>query len=260
MVKTRVLPTISIITPSYNQAAFIERTIKSVLAQEYPNLEYIIIDGGSTDGTLQILEKYKDRIRWISESDKGQSDAINKGLCMSSGDILGYLNSDDTLLPGALKAVGKFFMEHPEHIWVTGYAKIINECDKEISSYIRAYKNFLLRNYHPNMLLVINFIAQMSTFWRKAATLEIGEFSTAHHLVMDYDYWLRLQSICPPGVLQQDLSCFRVHPDAKGSQRFTEQFRLSYEVARPYMRNPLLRFASRCHNILVVLMYKLFAK
>lgn len=254
------LPRISIVTPSFNQARFIERTIQSVLSQEYPNLEYIIIDGGSTDGTLQILKKYSDRIRWISEPDKGQSDAINKGIRISTGDILGYLNSDDTLLPASLNAVSTFFMEHPEGYWVTGYAKIINERDEDISSLIRMYKNFLLRHYHPNMLLVINFVAQMSTFWRRAAMLEIGEFSTAHHLVMDYDYWLRLQRIGQPGILQQDLSCFRVHPGAKGSTRFTEQFRQSYEVSLPYMRNPFLRLASRWHNWLVVQVYRFFAK
>ena len=106
---------ISVVTPSYNQGKFIEQTILSVLNQHYPNLEYIVVDGGSTDETLQILHKYQDRLRWISEPDHGQSDAINKGLRMAHGQILTYLNSDDLLLPGALEHVNNYFHQHLKH-------------------------------------------------------------------------------------------------------------------------------------------------
>ncbi len=256
MAHSSALPKISIVTPSYNQAAFIERTIQSVLSQHYPNLEYIVIDGDSRDGTLQILESYKDQLRYISEPDKGQSDAINKGLRMTTGDIVAYLNSDDILQPESLMAVGTFFANHPDTQWVSGYSKIINENDEEISSYIRLYKNFLLRHYTTNMLLVINFISQMSTFWRRSAMERVGEFSVDQHLVMDYDYWLRLQVCGQPGIIRRDLSCFRVHAGAKSSLRFVEQFRQSYLVASRYIKQPWLRFASRLHNWLVVQVYR----
>ena len=118
---------ISIITPSYNQAQFIERTILSVLNQDYKDIEYIIMDGGSTDGTVEILKKYSDHIIWKSEKDNGQSDAINKGLKMATGDIVAYLNSDDTYQPGAFKEVATFFEKNPDKKWVYGKCLIINE-------------------------------------------------------------------------------------------------------------------------------------
>ena len=108
-------PKITVVTPSYNQGQFIEATIKSVIGQQYPNLEYIVCDGGSTDETVEILKKYADKITWwCSEKDKGQSDAINKGMHRATGDIVCWINSDDVLLPGTLLTVAKFFHDHPE--------------------------------------------------------------------------------------------------------------------------------------------------
>src|SRR5579862_9846502 len=121
------LPRITIITPSYNQADYIEQTIVSVLKQEYPNLEYIVMDGGSNDGTLDILKSYSDRLTWFSEKDHGQTHAINKGMRMASGVIVGFLNSDDILLPGALQHIGSFFVDHPEPKFVTGKCRVIDK-------------------------------------------------------------------------------------------------------------------------------------
>ena len=114
------LPRISVVTPSYNQGNFVEETIQSVLDQGYPNLEYIVMDGGSTDGTLDILRKYEKRLVWKSERDRGQSDALNKGFRMASGDIFSFINSDDVYEPGALHKVGRFFVDHPQASWLTG--------------------------------------------------------------------------------------------------------------------------------------------
>jgi glycosyltransferase involved in cell wall biosynthesis len=153
-------PKISIITPSFNQGAFIEETIQSVLSQEYPNLEYMIVDGGSTDDTLDILHKYQDQLTWISEPDRGQVDAINKGLKLASGEVLAYLNSDDLYLPGALRKVGAYFAEHPQAEWLTGYCRNVDGEGQPIRGLIRAYKNFWLSRPSYRVLLVLNYIAQ----------------------------------------------------------------------------------------------------
>ncbi len=119
-------PKISIITPSWNQGPFIERTIRSVLEQGYPNLEYIVMDGGSTDGTIDILRKYEGRLTWVSDKDKGQADAINKGITRSTGDIIAYLNSDDIYETGALRKAADHFSAHPDDRWLTGQCRIID--------------------------------------------------------------------------------------------------------------------------------------
>lgn len=250
------LLSISLVTPSFNQGKFIERTIQSVLSQRYPALDYVVVDGGSTDETLSILKKYNGQLRWVSEKDAGQSDAINKGFRMTHGEILGYLNSDDILLPGSLGQVAVFMQSHPTSAWVTGQARIINQADAPIGAWSARYKNFLLKHFHRNNLLVINFIAQMSTFWRRSALDQVGEFSTEHHLAMDYDFWLRLMELSEPGIIHQDLSCFRIHESAKGSQWYVRQFDESYKIALPYIHSSWLRIGSRLHNKFVTLMYR----
>jgi glycosyltransferase involved in cell wall biosynthesis len=233
------LPKISIITPSLNQFEFIERTIESVLSQDYPNLEYIVMDGGSTDGTVEILKKYGKKIVWRSEMDKGQGDAINKGLKLAKGEILAYLNSDDSYFPGALKSAAEFFIKNPQVMWVFGKCRIIDEKDKEIRASITAYKNFWLRRYHYKTLLVLNYISQPAVFWRRKAYREIGEFDSKEYWELDYDYWLRLGKKYSPGFIDQNLANFRVHEKAKtsiGIKHFLEEV----EVAKRYTKNPIL--------------------
>lgn len=213
------LPKISIVTPSFNQAKFIRATIDSVLSQHYPNLEYLVIDGGSTDGTVKILKNYGDRLKWISEPDQGQSDAINKGLRIAKGQILAYLNSDDVLALGALRAVGTYFAAHPDCDWVTGDCNVIGVDGQVLLSHswlIRGYKRLLLKLYSPFTLRVVdNMLPQPSTFWSRRAYEQIGEFNKKYHYVMDYDYWLRLSRYYRPHDLGVVLSGFRAQPDSK---------------------------------------------
>lgn len=230
---------ISIITPSYNQASFIERTILSVFNQNYPDLEYIIIDGGSTDGTLSILKKYSDRIIWKSEKDNGQSDAINKGLRMATGDIVAYLNSDDTYEPGALQKVTDFFQTNPDQKWVYGKCKIINKNDQKIRKLITFYKNLLLKKYSYSKLLSENFISQPATFWKKELLQEVGYFNEDEHFCMDYEYWLRIGQKYPAGVINEYLANFRYYANSKSGGVNKKQFQDELRIAKKFSQGKI---------------------
>ena len=208
-------PRISLITPSLNQGKFIEGTIQSVLSQNYPNLEYIVIDGGSSDNTLEVLERYSSQLKWISEKDDGQTSAINKGLHMANGEIMAYLNADDLLLPRTLFKVARVFMENPEVLWVTGLCRIIDENNREIRRLITAYKNLWLRFSHSSALLITDYISQPSTFWSAKALQEFGYPDESLHYAMDYEYWLRLYSKYPPVLIPEYLAAFKIHPHSK---------------------------------------------
>lgn len=216
MEKTPVnYPKISLVTPSLNQGHFIEETIQSVLSQNYPNLEYIVMDGGSTDSTIPILERYSNQLKWVSEKDTGQANAINKGLRMASGEILAYLNADDLLLPGTLSKVAQQFIEQRQTMWVTGKCRIIDEDNREIRKLITAYKNLWLYLSHPSVLLITDYISQPATFWRASITSEMGYLDESLHYVMDYEYWLRLYAKYPPTFIPEYLAAFRIHLQSK---------------------------------------------
>lgn len=210
-------PRISLITPSLNQGKFIEATIQSVLSQNYPNLEFIVMDGGSSDNTVDVLKRYSDQLKWASEKDKGQTDAINKGLRMANGEILAYLNADDVFLPGTLFKVAQIFMEYPETMWVTGQCRIVDEDNREIRRLITVYKNFWLRFGQRFMLLITDYISQPATFWRAKALEDFGYPDENLHYAMDYEYWLRLYSKYPPLFIPEYLAAFKVHPHSKTS-------------------------------------------
>jgi len=187
-----MFPKNSIIIPTLNQAKFIEETIHSVLDQNYPNLELIVLDGASTDGTLEILQKYDDPLTWISEPDKGQVDAINKGLRMVTGDVVGYLNSDDLYTATTLMTVSKYFSDHPEAKIETGKCINIDQNGVETRSLIKFYKNFWLTFGIDKCLMVLDYVSQPSTFWRTELIHSIGFFDGQFHNAMYSDYWLRV--------------------------------------------------------------------
>lgn len=243
---------ISIITPSYNQVQFIERTIKSVLQQAGDfELEYIIIDGGSTDGSVEIIQRYAaqdSRIQWVSEPDAGQSDAINKGLRRSTGEVVAYLNSDDLYLPGALAAVVAEFSAKPDCAWAYGQCQIINEQDQEIRSGITNYKRFFERRYSYGKLLAENFISQPATFWRRRMIEEVGYFTTENHYVMDYEYWLKLGLNAQPRYLAKPLAAFRFYFTSKSGAHFHEQFQQELQLAKQYAAKAKLHWPIWLHK------------
>lgn len=213
-------PRISIITPSYNQAAFLRRTLASIHEQGYPNLEHIVIDGGSTDDSAAVIESYADRLAyWVSERDRGQSDAINKGMARATGDILTWLNSDDVLLPGSLHTVGAIFAQLPSVRWLTGRPANIDAADHlrvfplptgRIRRWIRA------GHYHGRAW---GFIRQEGTFWRHDLWQQIGgALDESRHYSMDFDLWRRMAAHAELVTVDRPLAAYRSHAAQKTAQ------------------------------------------
>jgi glycosyltransferase involved in cell wall biosynthesis len=215
------LPTISIVTPSYQHAAFIETTITSVLGQDYPALEYLVADGGSTDGTIEILRKYRSRLNWFSEPDRGQTDAINKGFGRTSGEILGWLNSDDEYAPGALKTVGEFFAANPDVGLLYGDANFIDARGRTLAAcaHIEPFDRSRLLHY-------CDFIVQPAAFFRRSLFQAVGGLDDSLHWAMDYDLWLKASAAARCQFIPQVLANYRWLPTSKtgigGPQRLAE--------------------------------------
>jgi len=247
---------ISIITPSLNQAPFIERTIRSVLDQKVDfKVEYLVIDGGSKDGTIAILEHYEDKIRWVSEKDKGQSDAVRKGIAMSSGEIIGWLNSDDMYLPGTLQKVHDYFTAHPGCQWLYGRCRIIDENDREIRRWITFYKNVLMRRFSYKRLLVENFISQPSVFIRSSLFEKEGFTDPGLNYTMDYDLWLRLGRAATPGIINEYLACFRVHQQSKSRSGYRVQFCEEYRTHKKHHKGKILLFLHGLNILKIITIY-----
>lgn len=251
-----MLPTISVITPSYNQGQFIQQTVESVLGQNYPGLEYLIVDGLSTDTTLEVLQPYKTQLTVLSEADSGQTNAINKGLRLTTGDIVCWLNSDDYFLPGTLQTVGQFFAEHADQRWLTGDCLIVNEQSVPVQQTIRYYKRSLRQLPAFAYLGMTNAICQPATFWRRSVHDTVGYLDESLHYTMDYDWWLRLKTLQPPAVINEVLTAFRVHGQSKGSQ-FSQQFEEDYRVLQRHVRSTSVRAMHRLHNQLITAAYQL---
>ena len=198
----------SIITPSYNQGQFIDRTIQSVLSQNVPVLDYIIVDGKSSDNTLDIIRRYDGRVTWISEKDRGQADAVNKGILMSSGEIIGWLNSDDIYYPGVLLFVLSFFKKHPEIDVVYGDADLIDVEDMVIEPYAT-------KDWDYERLKEVCFICQPAVFFRRRIIEKAGVLDDRLQYCMDYEFWLRLGAITPFVKLPKRLAGSRMYPENK---------------------------------------------
>jgi glycosyltransferase involved in cell wall biosynthesis len=218
------LPLVSIVTPSLNQGRFIRDAVESVLSQEYPKLEYIVMDGGSTDDTLDILYSYGDRLTWRSAPDSGQAEAVNRGLRLAKGDIVGWLNSDDTYHRGAVKAAVEHLVANTEAAMVYGDAYYIDE--KNAVTGIYPTEDFDL-----NRLAAACIICQPTAFMRRAALETVGMLDPTLRYCMDYDLWIRLGSRFRIDRIARVLASSRRYPETKSWSQRDKLFQEIYAVA-----------------------------
>ena len=205
-------PLVSIITPSYNQGKYIRQTIESVLSQDYANIEYIIVDGGSTDNTLDVIHDYEGKLTYISEKDNGQSDAINKGFKMAQGDIVAWLNSDDVYEPGCVTRAVEEFEKNPKLGLVYGDGYIIDDAGEKIKvfEYTQEFDYWKLVNFW-------DYIMQPATFFRREELQKAGYLDVNLHYCMDWDLWIKLAAISEVKYIPELLACSREYGETKTS-------------------------------------------
>ena len=224
------LPSITVVTPSFNQGAFLERTIRSVLDQGYPHLEYFVLDGGSTDGSVEIIRRYEHAIDyWVSQPDGGQTAAINAGWQRATGEILAWLNSDDYYLPGALAAAGAAFLEHPDAALVYGPMRREDPDGRSLGTLGSPFDRRRLLYSHQ-------MIPQPSAFFRRAGVEAAGPLDESLHYSMDYDFLLRLTSLGPTVMIAQPLAVATIHAEAKTTRDRAEAAAETNRVRRRYAR------------------------
>lgn len=230
-------PAITIITPSYNQGPFLEQAILSVLNQKYPGLQYGVVDGGSTDESRKILERYRRQLDFvIIEPDRGQTQAINKGLRRARGEVVGWLCSDDMLAPGSLQTVGRYFAERPETTWLAGKCETVDSFGRSMTllspTPTQCLADALLRSRRKPFEL-----PQPSVFWRRGLLDELGLLDESLHYCMDFDFWCRLLAAGHrPALVDEVLAMYRMHGESKTCSQSLGFLREHLVVERRYGR------------------------
>ena len=210
-------PKISIVTPSYNYEHYLEATIRSVLLQGYPNIEYIVQDDGSTDGSVELIKRYEKFLAsWAREPNSGQPSVINRGLHRSTGSILAFINSDDFYAPGAFRAAAQFFHDHQEVDLINGRCRLVDEYGNKIGEQFGDITRLDEALDLWNVWWKKRYFAQPETFWRRRIWERIGDFRTDLYIAFDYEYWVRM--LLAGAVVRRvdtELACFRLHPSQK---------------------------------------------
>lgn len=231
-----LLPTVSVITPSFNQGRFIEQTIRSVLEQDYPNLEYIIIDGGSRDESVDVIRRYESQLAyWVSERDRGQAHAINKGLQRATGEVLCWLNSDDSFLPGVLRQVGETLAQGSGNYAVAGHCLKVYQDERP---------PVLLEGKYVDRRRLLQFwkgyqMHQPAIFWRREVFETVGLLDESLHLIMDFDYWARIAEHYDFVNLDLVIAACNFHDAAKTGDEYAGYHRDLRKYARRYWGSPL---------------------
>ncbi len=226
------LPLVSIVINSFNQADFLEKTILSVLTQKYERMEILLVDGGSTDGSLEIIQRYQDRFTWwVSEKDKGQADGINHGLARATGDLVAWLNSDDTYLPGAVAGAANAWLADPETVLVYGDVVSVNENDTPI-------RRIPCDDYQLAELMTFKIINQPGVFMNRNVLKQAGFLSLDYHFLLDHHLWLRLARLGKLTHVWEVWAAGRFHPAAKNLASASQFGQEAYQIARWLESNP----------------------
>lgn len=227
-------PLITIVTPSYNQSRYLEQTIRSVLQQDYPALEYFVIDGGSTDSSVEIIRRDESQLSgWVSEKDRGQADAINKGFQRATGEFIAWLNSDDLYQPGAIRTAIETFQNHPEAGLVYGNVLSIDENGQPFN--LQTFKP-----YHLKDLMSFNIISQPAVFMHRSVLEQAGFLDLDYHLLLDHHLWLRMAALAPMVYIPETLASARYHAEAKNLARTADFGREAFRIVDWMRTTPAL--------------------
>jgi len=242
---------LSIITPSYNQAAFLEQTIRSVLGQEYPNLEYAIVDGGSTDGSLEIIRKYSDQLTWwISEPDDGQADAINKGFARATGDVIAWLNSDDMYAPGAVLQAVKILDENPDVGMIYGNAVSFNQDGRPLN-------DLSFADWGLEGLVAFNIICQPAVFMRREILERAGYLDEKYHMMLDHQLWLRIARLTKIKHIPKLWAFARHHTEAKNVAQASKFGEEAFRIFEWMQTQPdLVEIIDSNHSTVMAMLYR----
>ncbi len=245
MAKTDKQPLVSIITPSYNQADYLEQTILSVLEQDYPNIEYLVVDGGSTDGSVEIIKKYADRITWwVSEKDKGQADALNKGMGRAKGEIVAWLNSDDVYQPGAIRQAVEVLQQNPEV--GMAYSKL-----HSIDRWGEVFNTISYQQFDLLDLLTFQIIGQPTVFMRHEILRKAGSLDASYNYLLDHHLWLRMLRLAPIKYVPVVWASARHHPSAKNVAQATRFGQEAFRILDWAKDQPVLSDLVRKHSRMV---------
>jgi GT2 family glycosyltransferase len=237
---------VSVVTPSFNQASYLEQTLRSVLDQEYPSLEYLVVDGASSDGSVDVIRKYADQLAWwVSEKDSGQGEAINKGLARAKGEITAWLNSDDYYLPGAIASASRIFEQDPDIALVYGDMLAVDEHGKTTN--VLKYGQLSLED-----LLCFQIIGQPAVFFRRDAYEKAGGLDTSFHFLLDHHLWIRIAQQGKIVHVPQVWAAARYHPQAKNVLKAAEfgqeAFRiLDWAKSQPGLAETAAKVERRAH-------------
>jgi glycosyltransferase involved in cell wall biosynthesis len=258
-------PKISVVIPSYNKAKYISQTLESIFKQDYGNIEVIVQDGGSTDGTVEIvrkfIKKYPEKIIFDSKKDNGQCDAINRGFVKATGDIFTFINADDTYEPYCFDNVSKAYLNNKNTLWFAGFGGMINEKGNEIACIWSNIKNFLLvLNSYSLLILTSNYLFQPSVFITREAYKKFGPFENVEKYIFEYEMWLKMGRVSMPVVVKKYLSNFRISKTNMSSIYYHKLFEKDIKVTKRYSNSRFVVFLHKLNNFARLISIKFINK